>query len=133
MSLQVWLPLNGSLENKGLLDFSIINKGSMVGFLNNGKIGQCLGQTTVSSAGRYLDIYNESLDNILTFGAFTVSCWIRLTNNVSSGFPICLGNRETSATRNSLYWNRGSTQGGSGTARFVVDCDTNDQYKEISN
>lgn len=39
MSLRVWLPLNGSLENKGLDDVTVINNGATVD--NNGKIGKC--------------------------------------------------------------------------------------------
>lgn len=39
MSLQVWLPLNGNLENQGLADVIITNNGATVD--NNGKIGKC--------------------------------------------------------------------------------------------
>lgn len=39
MALQVWLPLNGTLENKGLSNVSITNNGATVD--NNGKIGKC--------------------------------------------------------------------------------------------
>lgn len=39
MSLQVWLPLNGNLNNQGLSDVTVINNGATVD--NNGKIGKC--------------------------------------------------------------------------------------------
>lgn len=39
MSLQVWLPLNGNLENQGLSNVTITNNGATVD--NNGKIGKC--------------------------------------------------------------------------------------------
>lgn len=39
MSLQIWLPLNGSLENQGLNDVIVTNNGVTVD--NNGKIGKC--------------------------------------------------------------------------------------------
>ena len=39
MSLQVWLPLNGNLENQGLSNITITNNGATVD--NNGKIGKC--------------------------------------------------------------------------------------------
>lgn len=39
MSLQVWLPLNGNLENQGLSNITITNNGVTVD--NNGKIGKC--------------------------------------------------------------------------------------------
>lgn len=39
MSLQVWLPLNGNLNNQGLNDVIVTNNGVTVD--NNGKIGKC--------------------------------------------------------------------------------------------
>lgn len=39
MSLLVWLPLNGSLENKGIEGNGLINNGAVVN--NSGKIGKC--------------------------------------------------------------------------------------------
>ena len=39
MALQVWLPLNGTLENKGLSNVTVTNNGATVD--NNGKIGKC--------------------------------------------------------------------------------------------
>ena len=39
MGLQIWLPLNGSLENQGLSNYTVINNGATID--NNGKIGKC--------------------------------------------------------------------------------------------
>ena len=39
MSLQVWLPLNGNLNNQGLANVTITNNGATVN--DNGKIGKC--------------------------------------------------------------------------------------------
>ena len=39
MSLVVWLPLNGNLENQGLSNVTVTNNGATVD--NNGKIGKC--------------------------------------------------------------------------------------------
>jgi hypothetical protein len=39
MALRVWLPLNGTLENKGISDVTVTNNGATVD--NNGKIGKC--------------------------------------------------------------------------------------------
>lgn len=39
MSLQVWLPLNGNLQNKGLADVNVTNNGATIN--NSGKIGKC--------------------------------------------------------------------------------------------
>jgi len=49
MALQVWLPLNGTLENKGLSNITVTNNGATVD--NNGKIGKCYyfnGSTRIS-------------------------------------------------------------------------------------
>ena len=39
MSLQVWLPLNGNLNNQGLSEVTVTNSGATVD--SNGKIGSC--------------------------------------------------------------------------------------------
>ena len=39
MALQVWLPLNGDLKNKGCVDVTVVNNGATVD--NSGKIGKC--------------------------------------------------------------------------------------------
>lgn len=39
MSLQVWLPLNGNIENQGLSEVTVTNNGATVD--SNGKIGSC--------------------------------------------------------------------------------------------
>jgi len=39
MSLQVWLPLDGNLENKGIADVTITNNGASV--VTDGKVGTC--------------------------------------------------------------------------------------------
>lgn len=39
MSLRVWLPLNGTLDNQGLDDVVVTNNGATID--NNGKIGKC--------------------------------------------------------------------------------------------
>ena len=39
MSLKIWLPLNGTLDNQGLDDVVVTNNGATID--NNGKIGKC--------------------------------------------------------------------------------------------
>ena len=46
MSLKIWLPLNGDLENKGASAITITNKGATIN--NNGKIGQCYCPATIN-------------------------------------------------------------------------------------
>ena len=66
MSLQVWLPLNGSLENQGLNDYTVINNGATVD--NNGKIGQCY---SFNGSNNYLKITNFNIGNEWSYG-----CWV---------------------------------------------------------
>lgn len=39
MALRVWLPLNGTLENKGISNVTVTNNNVTID--NNGKIGKC--------------------------------------------------------------------------------------------
>lgn len=68
MSLRVWLPLNGKIENQGLSNHNfIINKEPV--FINNGKIGQAMstGQITMPA---------EMTASILNNNEFSFACWI---------------------------------------------------------
>jgi hypothetical protein len=44
MALRVWLPLDGSLENKGISEYTSATLGSAS--YTNGKIGKCLTSST---------------------------------------------------------------------------------------
>lgn len=74
MALQVWLPLNGDLKNKGCADVTVTNNGATVD--NNGKIGQCY---SFDGSSHYLQ-FDKSLGNIYS-GDFTWTVWIRPTDN----------------------------------------------------
>lgn len=86
MSLQVWLPLNGSLNNQGLTDINIINNGATIN--NTGKIGQCY----YFNASSYL---NESTYDWTNFNTteFSLCCWYKEPSPVASGNSqiICIG------------------------------------------
>lgn len=80
MSLQVWLPLNGNLQNKGLADASVINNGATVN--NSGKIGQCY---SFDGTDDYL-----SLNNLTCAGwaEFSLTCWCYPTTDFGALFLI---------------------------------------------
>ena len=59
MALRVWLPLNGTLENKGVSNYTITSSGSSV--VTNGKIGSCMKITSTTSMGYTPDFNNNSL------------------------------------------------------------------------
>ena len=77
MSLKIWLPLNGNIENQGLADVIITNNGATVD--NNGKIGKCYsfnGGTITAPAPK---ITNK----------ITVAAWIKAPNNNSGWRRVC--------------------------------------------
>lgn len=87
MSLQVWLPLNGNLNNQGLSNIIFTNNsGATVD--NGGKIGQCY----YFNASTYL---NESSYDWTNFNVstFSLCCWYKEPSPVASGNSqmICIG------------------------------------------
>ena len=83
MALRIWLPLNGSLENKGISDLKVANIQYNVAIDNNGKIGKCYTNsgTTVSTVTP-ISISSK---------AFSMSAWVRLNtrrNNWCRAFGV---------------------------------------------
>ena len=76
MSLRVWLPLNGSLENKGLDDITVTNNGATVD--NNGKIGKCYS----FGASSYLKIPLSKLSEYSTT-TFSMCLWAKVPSPTS--------------------------------------------------
>lgn len=70
MSLQVWLPLNGNLNNQGLSDVTVTNNGATVD--SNGKIGSCYSFNT----GKHLTVTRP----IAIAKEISYSCWVRLSS-----------------------------------------------------
>jgi len=70
MGLQIWLPLKGNLENKGLADVSVTNDGATIE--DDGKIGSCYNFGTAKS---YLLIPKESMTSITEA---TVCFWLKI-------------------------------------------------------
>lgn len=72
MSLQVWLPLNGNLNNQGLSNVNI-NSSSAI-FSNNGKMGSCL------SINNYW-IGNFTINEIAHKKDFSCCFWFKITDS----------------------------------------------------
>lgn len=72
MGLQIWLPLQGNLENKGLTDVSVTNNGASIE--EDGKIGKCYNFGTAKS---YLLIPKESMTSATEA---TVCFWLKILN-----------------------------------------------------
>lgn len=78
MSLVVWLPLNGNLENQGLSNVTVTNNGATVD--NNGKIGKCY-----KFNNQYITI---PITNLNTTNGLTLSCWVYPTANASGNMHL---------------------------------------------
>lgn len=72
MSLQVWLPLNGNLNNHGLSNVTITNYGATVD--NNGKIGKCY----YFNGSSYIKISLPS--NLTTLKNTSICMWVKGNN-----------------------------------------------------
>jgi hypothetical protein len=59
MALQVWLPLNGNLNNQGLSNVTVTNHGATVD--NNGKIGKCYSVSGGNSISSVVNISNNAI------------------------------------------------------------------------
>ena len=78
MSLLVWLPLNGNIDNYGLINPTFTNSGATVN--NNGKIGKCY--EFVDTSHTYIRFNtNETLLNTINNHSFSVCAWIKTTTN----------------------------------------------------
>lgn len=77
MGLQVWLPLNGNLNNQGLSNYQVTNTNAIIN--TNGKIGDCYQFGTAQS---YLELPKECMRNLST--ECTVSFWIKFITRNSS-------------------------------------------------
>ena len=80
MSLQVWLPLNGNLNNQGLSEVTVTNNGATVD--SNGKIGSCYSFDT----GKYLTVTKP----VALTKEISYSCWVNISSWNSSAWDCIL-------------------------------------------
>ena len=75
MSLQVWLPLNGNLNNQGLSDVTVTNNGATVD--SNGKIGSCylFNPAKLSLTPSFITSF---------YGDFSFSLWLKVNSFTTS-------------------------------------------------
>lgn len=89
MSLQVWLPLNGNLDNQGLSDVAVTNSGATVD--SNGKIGSCYSFDT----GKYITVTKP----VALTKEISYSCWVNIFSWNSAAWD-CILSIATSTTWN---------------------------------
>lgn len=80
MALQIWLPLNGNLENKGIMDISFSPYLSETGLAinSNGKLGGSCYERTAVQANSY-----RSNKTVNFNGDVTICCWAYMTGGSS--------------------------------------------------
>lgn len=100
MSLQIWLPLNGNLKNKGCGDLTISSGTAQ--YLDTGKIGKCL------NMGSRIMFRSTALSNI-TNENFSVAFWVRTdtSSTLTGNWVDILGIQDLN-----------SNKSGTGTFRF---------------
>lgn len=99
MSLQIWLPLNGSLENQGINSSAFTSSAT---YDNNGKIGKCL------SSNINLSVQGNLISKITLKNQYSFALWMKSKN--SSGWAFRFGDINSNTTSNSrgMWINIGS-------------------------
>ena len=78
MSLRVWLPLTGHLNNQGLDDITVTNNGATVD--NSGKLGKCYNFTST-----YIE-YDNPLPTTCT--QFSICAWVNLISGYTANYGL---------------------------------------------
>ena len=92
MSLQVWLPFNGNLNNQGLSEVTVTNSGATVA--SNGKIGSCYSFDT----GKYLTVTRPAAIT----KEISYSCWVNVSSWNSATYDCILSIATGPAWNNSI-------------------------------
>lgn len=116
MSLKVWLPLNGNLNNKGISNVAVTNYGATVS--NDGKLGKCY---TFNGSSDYVKI--ELPSDITSLVNTSTAMWVKgnrsfggISHNTSSSLACCTFHTSwqfvNAARNNWLYINGGNPTDG---------------------
>ncbi len=96
MSLQVWMPLNGNLNNQGLdgsLEFTNTASATVA---TDGKIGSCYSFSATSGTGLLLSkgkSTSEFMDAYINHHSWSMCAWVRTTSNDNVVFGLTYGLR----------------------------------------
>ena len=117
MSLQIWLPLNGNLNNQGLSEVTVTNSGATVA--SNGKIGSCY---LVNNSNR---IFFSSYPWMTMKPQYNFSCffWVKGTTN---GWLFACSAWEFMLRPSFIQVHLGGS--GAYAARYTATFDTNTWY-----
>ena len=96
MSLQVWMPLNGNLNNQGLdgsLEFTNTASATVA---TDGKIGSCYSFSATSGTGLLLSkgkSASEFMDTYINHHSWSMCAWVKTTSNDNVVFGLTYGLR----------------------------------------
>lgn len=112
MSLKVWLPLMGTLENKGISNITVTNVGTTVD-ASAGKISaSCQKFTRASTPNNYL-----RLPPILSDSEFSFCCWFK-TGDITVNQCLLSQRTAVDATGFTIFYMGATTGANSDTIRF---------------
>lgn len=108
MSLQVWLPLNGKLDNLGLDGSLKFTNDASATVSTEGKIGSCYSFSATSGSGIYLSSgksASEFMNTYINHHSWSMCAWIKTTSNDNVVFGLTYGLRLWCGSTNqvSLY------------------------------
>lgn len=106
MSLQVWLPLNGNLNNQGLDGSLVFTNTASATVATDGKIGQCYSFSTTSGNGLLLSSgksSSEFMDAYINHHSWSMCAWIRTTSNDNIMFGLTYGLRLWCGSTNYIH------------------------------
>lgn len=106
MALQVWLPLNGSIENQGLTNVAVSLQNGTPTFANDGKIGKCFYN---SSSGSNITVPCDFLSEQLS-----ITFWVKPNSPAAWMDLFSIGQ----------YANRMETNDSNGSAYYLFTDDT---------
>ena len=121
MSLQVWLPLNNHLNNQGCNNITCSAPSGIT--YSDGKIGKCLSASSNVSVTATI----SNLANMLANGtSYSFTCWVKITNNVNSGWVIKLGTNSCGLwwAKSAPRWVWNENDNGKRCANETISADT---------
>lgn len=85
MALQIWLPLNGNLNNQGL-EYKPIFQSLTTTIDNNGKIGKCYRFSQNEGNGIFMTsmFVHDFMDKYINNHSFSLCAWINTTSSLST-------------------------------------------------
>ena len=106
MSLQVWLPLNGNLNNQGLDGSLGFTNTASATVATDGKLGSCYSFSTTSGDGLLLSSgksASEFMDAYINHHSWSLCAWIRTTSDDNVVFGLTYGLRLWCGSTNYIH------------------------------